>query len=170
MTTNLHNGMPPSRRVRIPYLNKEEDHAPICEAVVRAAERAGIQPALMAIYMSQFLEQVGEQMIRGRVVRIPGFGAFGPKTRFRRVPSKFTGDLPCAYPAFVPSAAIKREMRLRVPAALSSETDPMRRLQKNNSYREVDGAKSSVEIFENVRRALVDYNNGSASSQRQKIN
>ena len=61
----------PLTRVRIPYLNSAEHHRPIQEAVMRAAESAGITPLQMALHMNHFLEQVPEQMISGRVVRVP---------------------------------------------------------------------------------------------------
>lgn len=167
MRTNQ-NGMPPRRRVRIPYLNKEEDHAPIRDCVVRAAKSAGIEPALMALSMAHFFEAIADQVSMKRVVRIPGFGCFGPKTRFRRVTSRLLGDLPCAYPAFVPSSAFKLEVRMRVRPARTPDTDPMRRLARNNSYRQTDGTQSLDQTFENIRRAITEHNYP-ARSRPQKI-
>ena len=75
----------PFLRVRIPYKGTQQQKQPLHDALVDSAKAAGITPLQMAIYTNFFLEQVGEQMIRGRIVRIPGFGLFGPRTRFRYV-------------------------------------------------------------------------------------
>jgi len=137
--------------------------------VMRAAERAGIEPVLMATYMSHFFEAVIDQVTMKKVVRIPGFGSLGPKTRFRQVSSKFWGDRPTAFPAFVASPRFKLEVRMHVRPALSPESDPMRRLLKNNSYRRRLNNKPLDETFANIRRAITDCNDGSARAQRQKI-
>jgi hypothetical protein len=123
----------------------------------------------MAIHMSHFFEAVANQVSMRRVVTIPGFGSFGPKTRFRHVPRKFTGDLPCAYPAFVASPGFKLHVNMSVLPALSMETDPMRRLLRNGSARQRHGRKSLDETFQNVRRAIMECNDGSARARRQKI-
>lgn len=120
-------------RVRIPYLNRQEDHEPIRDCVLRAAERTNLPPVQVALVMAHFFEAVMDQVLRNGIVRIPGFGKIGPKTRFRKVPSRYSGDLPCAYPAFVPSAMFKHAVKLQVPPAASKETDPMRK--GCNSYR-----------------------------------
>ena len=168
MRTNQ-NGMLPSRRVRIPFLNTPESHTPARDCVLHAAENAGIKPALMAMHMSHFFEAVANQVTMRRVVTIPGFGSFGPKTRFRHVPSKLTGDLPCAYPAFVASPGFKLDVKMRVRPALTPETDPMRRFVRNGSARQRHTRKSSAETFQNVRRAILNFNDGSARARRQKI-
>jgi hypothetical protein len=161
--------LPKTYRVRIPFLNKIEDHAPVQEALVRSAESAGITPLQMALYANHFLEQVAEQMIDGCVVRIPGFGVFGPKTRFRKVNSKYFGNLSSAYPAFVGSPRLKLEIKMRVRPALNPETDPMRALAKNNSYRKRLGTKSLPESFRNIRRGIMDCNARTAKMLGQKI-
>jgi nucleoid DNA-binding protein len=161
--------LPRSHKVRVPFLNTPEAHTPVRDCVVRAAERAGIEPTLMALSMAHFFEAITDQVTMKKVVRIPGFGAFGPKTRFRRVPSKFTGSLPCAYPAFVASPAFKLEVRMRVRPAMSPESDPMRRLSRNGSARQRHSKKSLDETFRNVRRAITECNDESARSRRQKI-
>jgi nucleoid DNA-binding protein len=144
-------------RVRIPFLSRDDLHRPIRDCVLRTAERTGMTPIQVARMMSYFFEEVIRQVTLGRVVRVPGVGTFGPKTRFRRVPSKFTGDLPSAYPAFLPSTSFKRAVRLRVPAALSPTADPMRKI--SNSYRKGMGRTTPEQAFENFRRALVQQNN-----------
>jgi nucleoid DNA-binding protein len=170
MEIKPHNPMRRPLRVRIPFLNRSEDHAPIQECVMYAAEKAGIDSLTVATVMSLFFEEIAEHVADNKIVRIPGFGAFGPKTRFRKVPSKFTGDLSCAYPAFVPSSSFKREVRFRVPPSPCPQTDRMRRLARNNSFRAVDGTESSLaDVFRNIREALATYNDDSARSQRQRI-
>jgi hypothetical protein len=169
MKKNQHNGMLPNRRVRIPFLNTREAHTPIRDCVMRAAERAGIEPVQMALFMSFFFEQVGEEMIDGRVVRIPGFGSFGPKTRFRKVNSKHFGSLPSVYPAFVGSPRLKLQLKMRVRPAQTPETDPMRRLARNNSYRKRLGTKSLPEAFRDIRRGILDCNGEVARMLKQKI-
>ena len=168
MRTNQ-NGMMPNRRVRIPFLNTTEAHSPVRDCIIRAAENVGVEPTTMALAISHFLEAITNQIAMKKVVRIPGFGAFGPKTRFRRMTSKHFGNGRVCYPAFVPCPSFKLDVRMRVRPALSPETDPMRRLARNNSYRQRHGAKSSPETFGSIRRAIVECNNGSATAQRQKI-
>jgi nucleoid DNA-binding protein len=163
------NGMMPNRRVRIPFLNTSEAHSPVRDCIIRAAENVGVEPTTMALAISHFLEAITNQIAMKKVVRIPGFGAFGPKTRFRRVTSKHLGNGRVCYPAFVPCPSFKLDVRMRVRPALSPESDPMRRLLRNGSARRRHGRRSLDETFQNVRRAILEINNGSARARRQKI-
>ena len=123
MRTNQ-NGMLPSRRVRIPFLNTPESHTPARDCVLHAAENAGIKPALMAMHMSHFFEAVANQVTMRRVVTIPGFGSFGPKTRFRHVPSKLTGDLPWHISGLRRINRFKLDVKMHISASPDSRNRP----------------------------------------------
>lgn len=64
-------------RFRCPFLQRE--HAAPFEACVReSAERMGILELSSARHLTYFFESLAKRVAAGEVVRIPGFGVFGP--------------------------------------------------------------------------------------------
>jgi len=63
--------------MRIPFLSKSEQAAPLRRCIQAAAGEAGINEYQMALGMTGFLEQLADEVAREGIVRIPGFGVFG---------------------------------------------------------------------------------------------
>jgi nucleoid DNA-binding protein len=133
---------------------------------MKVAEESNLSATTVALIVSHFFEGVADQVLMNRIVSIPGFGTFGAKTRFRRVPNKFFGERPLAFPAFVAATRFKFETRARVPAAVSPATDPMRRIV--NSYRKGSARNDLAATFDHFREAIVAMNQPGRSC-RHKI-
>lgn len=153
----------PHLRVRIPYNGTAKQKQPLHDALVDAAEAAGVTPLQVAVITNHFLEQVGEQVIKGRIVRIPGFGIFGAMTRFRYVRGPKAGDRRVCYPAFYGSNALKTEVRMRVRPALRPETDAMRQLHNNNRVT----SRTLPESMLDVRKQFYNYNRGQRTIKKE---
>ena len=73
---------------------------PIHACIRRAAHESGISEYQVGIVMSWFLQELADQVSHGKIVRIPGFGNYGPVTKT----PKGGADLsPYCYPGFCPS-------------------------------------------------------------------
>jgi len=81
--------------MRVPFFTKSERAAPLQRCIDHAAGEMGMSEYVVATTMSHFLEKVSEEVSRGRVVRLPGFGVFGPK-----MSRGMHGCKPRYYPAF----------------------------------------------------------------------
>lgn len=64
--------------IRIPALSKAEQGRPLQNALDFTAARTGISTFSVALAMSYLFEGIAEEVSRGRVCRIPGFGVFAP--------------------------------------------------------------------------------------------
>lgn len=60
----------------IPARSKSAAGQPLQRCLEYAADKAGLDPYLAAQILSSFWNNVAEQLAKGNVVRIPGFGAF----------------------------------------------------------------------------------------------
>jgi hypothetical protein len=149
---------PTKMQVRIPYLNTKEQHDPIKACVINAAERMQTDPLWVAMVMSFFFEEIARQVAKGKMVRIPGFGNFGAKTRFRRVTNTHFGNGPICYAAFIPSMVFNYMVKMQVPPALSRETDPMFLLRRKRCYRSNQGGQGDqASTFNKIRRDIQDW-------------
>jgi nucleoid DNA-binding protein len=77
-----------------------------------AADRSGLDVGSVAIAMSWFLEAVADELTKGRCVRIPGFGLFGPAPipeRHRRMSRDLT---PRCKPVFSPSRGLRDQVAM----------------------------------------------------------
>jgi nucleoid DNA-binding protein len=64
--------------VRIPGESKASKNEALRNCIEFAASHSGVDEYKVAEIMTLFLEQVADEMTKGRVLQIPGFGAFFP--------------------------------------------------------------------------------------------
>ena len=115
-------------RIRIPMMSKKEDMEPLQSALSYAARASGRTEAELAKQMSWLLEGIADEVSRGKVVRIPGFGMFAP------VPKKTTRDPhPRCRPVFVPNLAFLRQVLYGAPPNAAGR-DAVRRHRKCHTY------------------------------------
>jgi hypothetical protein len=97
----------PGSYVRVPFLSKSEQAVPLQSAIGYAASKMSLSHYRVAILITYFLDEIARQVGLGRILRIPGFGIFGPwcwteKKTQRKV----------AYPRFVASRAFRRQVSM----------------------------------------------------------
>jgi hypothetical protein len=68
----------PCGYVRIPFMAKAADARPLQRTIRYAADRMGLSPFEAAMLATHLFEGIATEVGLGRVVRIPGFGVFGP--------------------------------------------------------------------------------------------
>ena len=116
--------------MRIPADGKSESYRPLNACVVRAANGTGISQQTAALVMSYFFEEMVEQMTKGRIVRIPGFGAFGPKIDASRRAKRANGR-PVPRPSWSPSYGVYTQILHCCPTDTIS-SGQMRKHQQNH--------------------------------------
>ena len=114
--------------IRIPYNAKAEDAQPLQRCVEFAAENHAMSEYDVAIVMTYFLEQLAAEVAAGRLVVIPGFGAFGSLRH--RTKTGLDGDW---FPAFLANLGFRNEVRWGNPP--SDETLAKFRGYRNNHDR-----------------------------------
>ena len=70
--------------MNIPFLPDARSADPLRRIVQQAAARSGLSPQHVAIILSHGLEGIADEVSKGRVVTLPGFGAIFPVTRTTR--------------------------------------------------------------------------------------
>lgn len=96
--------------IRIPYNAKAKDGQPLQRCIEHAAREHGITDYDSAAVLTYFLERVALEVAAGRLVVIPGFGAFGPLRHRKK--DGLTGDW---FPAFLASIGFRNEVRYGNP-------------------------------------------------------
>lgn len=100
--------------VRIPYLSSVEAGAPLQRCLDLAGDRSGVGVDGVVRVMTLFLEAIADEMTKGRVVRIPGFGLFAPAPiplRHRKMSRDLTAR---TKPVFSPSRGLRAQVALGV--------------------------------------------------------
>jgi hypothetical protein len=64
--------------IKLPYHNSVKDAEGIGMAVQKAAERAQMSPRDYAYIMTFLFEEIVNQVCKGKIVTMPGFGQWGP--------------------------------------------------------------------------------------------
>lgn len=100
--------------IRIPFLARSEQALPLQRALELAANKIGVSQFTMAIAASHMFEQLAEEVARGRVVRVPGFGVFAPCLDERRQYLARRGGPKCV-PKFSASKSFRTDVMLRAP-------------------------------------------------------
>lgn len=78
--------------IRLPYFKHPAESAGINAVIENSARAAGIREDQMAIYMTHFFEALADEVSRGAIVSVPGFGKFAaclvkhPRTTARMRP------------------------------------------------------------------------------------
>lgn len=98
----------------IPFYSKSENSAPFQRALSLAASRSGVSPHTAAYVLTHLFEQIALEVSKGRVVRIPGFGCFGPWLDERKFVVAKNGA-PVVRPAFAASRGFQQEVRHTCP-------------------------------------------------------
>ena len=93
--------------IRLPYLNNQKEGDPLRECIRKAVDEMGVDDFTVCRIMTYFMEELSNQVARGRIVRISGFGVFGsrlskPKTCHN---DRSKQTIPTPYPTFSPSKA-----------------------------------------------------------------
>ena len=119
--------------VRVPFSGKSEAGQPLLRCVRRAALETGLTDFQVAMVVSFFFEELANEVGAGRVVRVPGIGAFGALLwRPRHGP-----DAPAyAYPAFSGSDAFRQQVKWECPADGAAD----RTLRRHRQSRHPSGA------------------------------
>ena len=92
--------------VRIPFLPKAEHAKPLKKVIGYVAEKMRVSPYLVAEVMTYFLEGIADQVSLGYVVRLPGFGIFGPWLWESKKDGKQS-----VYPRFVAARPFRLQVR-----------------------------------------------------------
>lgn len=129
--------------ISIPFLAKSEQGLPLQRAVDLAATKLGLSEYSMAIAMTYFFEQIADEVARGHVVRIPGFGIFAPSLDERPQYLARRGGPRCV-PRFSPSKGWQQEVMLRAPASRSGKA--ALKVHRSN-HRVTEGRFGSERIF-----------------------
>lgn len=125
----------------IPYLSKAADRVSLQRCIDTAAERSGVGADGVVVVMSLFLESIADELTKGRVVRIPGFGVFVPAPipeRHRRMSRNLR---PRCKPVFSPS----RGFRSQVALGLGPQPDIIRTLAQHRKNHA--GTTSTHRVF-----------------------
>ena len=92
--------------VKVPFMAQAKDGQPLQQCINNAARKTAMSPWRVALILTFLLEEMSIEVGLGNVVRIPGFGAFGPILWT----SKDTGEQ-AVYPRFVASRGFRQHIR-----------------------------------------------------------
>lgn len=129
--------------IRVPFLAKAEQSLPLQRAIDLAATKVGLSQYSMAIAMTFLLEQIADEVARGHVVRIPGFGMFAPSLDERPQYLARRGGPRCV-PRFSPSKGWQQEVMLRAPPSRMGKA--ALKVHRSN-HRVTEGRFGSERIF-----------------------
>lgn len=133
-------------RFRCPFLRRE--HAEGFEAVIAdSAKRMGITELSAARFVSFFLESIATAIATGGVVRLPGFGVFGPWY------SEKTKGVDGCVPRFVAAAPLREFVQWECSARMNRnrELQAVRRRRRRRR-------SSVVDAMETLRRHIGSQN------------
>lgn len=136
-----------SCNIRVPFLAKAEQSLPLQRALDLAATKVGLSQYSMAIAMSYFFEQLADEVARGRVVRVPGFGVFAPVLDERPQYMVRRGGPRCV-PRFSAAKGFRQEVMLTAPPSRAGKTA----LKAHSSnHRVSDQRYTSARVFTSMR-------------------
>lgn len=117
--------------IAIPWMPKKHGK-PLRQAIGWAANSMGVDLFKSIKLMTYFLQGIVAQVDQGQLVRIPGFGVFGP---FLWINEKT--DTSTVYPRFVPSRAFRNEVSVFCPEewAKNHELQAAQRSHNLSSHR-----------------------------------
>ncbi|RLE15990.1 MAG: hypothetical protein DRJ50_15500 [Actinobacteria bacterium] len=102
--------------IRIPFLSTSEQGRPLQEALDLAASQAGISQHTAAMMMTYFFEGIANEVTKGHIVRIPGFGVFAPVLDERKQYLARRGGPKCL-PRFSAAKGFRMQVMLTAPAS-----------------------------------------------------
>lgn len=101
-------------KVRIPFM-ADHDKAAIARIVDRTADAMGMEDAEVARCMSYFLEYTADEVTKGHVVSLAGFGQFHPVPHAKRLSGPRLKSARYAVPKFVASPAFRWQVAHGAP-------------------------------------------------------
>ncbi len=129
--------------IRLPFLAKAEQSLPLQRAIDLAATKVGLSQYSMAIAMSYFFEKLADEVARGRVVRVPGFGVFAPVLDERPQYLARRGGPRCV-PRFSAAKGFRQEVMLSAPPSRAGKIA----LKAHSSNHRVSGQRyTSARVF-----------------------
>jgi len=129
--------------IRVPFLAKAEQSLPLQRALDFAATRVGLSQYSMALAMTFLFEQIADEVSRGEIVRIPGFGIFAPSLDERPQYLARRGGRRCI-PRFSPSKGWQHEVMLRAPPSRAGKA--ALRVHRSN-HRVTEGRAGRERVF-----------------------
>lgn len=91
--------------VRVPFFSKSEHAAPLRRVVTHVADSMGVSHFLAAKLLTHAWQAIAEEIGRGNIVRVPGWGVYGPWL--------WTGKdgRRAVYPRFVAARPFRQQVR-----------------------------------------------------------
>jgi hypothetical protein len=124
--------------VRIPFMAKTEDAAPLKRVIARASDRTGVSQFNAIALMTFVWEAIAQEVSSGSVVRIPGWGMYGPW--LWNPDGGDSGDA-AVYPRFVPARPFRQEVREMCPPELAKNS-VLRNFQRSHHPSSRSGSTS----------------------------
>lgn len=135
--------------IKIPHFPKAEDARPLESCIEYACARTGVDHYTAVLFMTHFLDQLADEVTRGRTVSIPGFGMFAPYLR------KPLGKDNVMVPRFSPSRGFREQVKWGSVPKLDG-TRKFKNHQKNNAPAS-QSRRGSMRVFtamEAIRQAI----------------
>lgn len=134
-------------KIKLPNLTRE--HAAGLEAVIESAAReAGVSDHEMLRISTHFLEALADEMSRGKIITIPGFG------KFAAVYIKhFRARAGVMRARFSPAAPLMNQVRLCCPITTKGNR-ALKVHEKNHHNASAAPSARPFAAFENIRRSI----------------
>lgn len=116
----------PHSYVRVPFFSNVEQARPLQRSVGFAASQVGVTHFTGTLFVTHLLEAIVDEVANGRIVRVPGFGIFGPYLWT----SRDTGEQ-AAFPRFVAARGFRQHVRAICTADMS-RNDELLRYQRHH--------------------------------------
>lgn len=140
--------------VKIPMFPKAEDAKPLERCIEHASRKTGVDHYTAVLFMTHFLDQVADEVSKGRTVSIPGFGLFAAVWRRIQLPQ---GLVERMLPRFSPSRGFRNQVELTCPMDMHGSGTRKFHRHKSNQ-RTLGGSRSrSDRVFtamENIRESI----------------
>jgi hypothetical protein len=116
--------------------NKERQK-PLWACIDRASRELGLSHATVALSMTYFLEELASQVTKGRVVRIDGFGIFGPRWH---IPTE----------RMRPNFSYSRGFREQVRWGCNESFDQKKTLRIHSKNRSNNARRTNMRVFSSM--------------------
>jgi hypothetical protein len=138
--------------VKIPMFPKAEDAKPLERCIEHASRKTGVDHYTAVLFMTHFLDQVADEVSKGRTVSIPGFGLFAAVLRKIPLPEGLVSKM---LPRFSPSRGFRNQVELTCPMDM---TGTKKFYRHRSNQRTIGGSRSlSDRVFtamENIRESI----------------
>jgi len=140
--------------MKIPCYPQSESAKPLSRVLGRTSERRDMARHEVSEVVAEFLEGIIEEVARGHVVSVPGFGAFGPWLIETRSALARDPSLRCK-PKFSPARAFTLQVRNSAPASRSGKRKLSRhRRNHHHSAKRADRDRGVVMTKEQILASI----------------